>query len=93
MSPEDVWNELRALSPNHAGMSYERLARHNGLQWPCYDEDHPGERVMHWLNSITYLYCVATGLAFYTPHLFWLAVLLGGGPAPQAAWGAAVPQA
>jgi formate dehydrogenase major subunit len=47
-SPEDVWNELRTLSPNHAGMSYERLARHNGLQWPCYDEDHPGERVMHW---------------------------------------------
>jgi formate dehydrogenase major subunit len=47
-SPEDVWNELRTLSPNHAGMSYARLAIHNGLQWPCYDEDHPGERVMHW---------------------------------------------
>jgi predicted molibdopterin-dependent oxidoreductase YjgC len=47
-SPEDVWEELRILSPNHAGMSYQRLAEHNGLQWPCTDENHPGERVMHW---------------------------------------------
>jgi formate dehydrogenase subunit gamma len=38
------------------------------------------ERVMHWLNSITYVYCMLTGLAFYSPHLFWLAVVLGGGP-------------
>jgi formate dehydrogenase major subunit len=32
----------------HAGMSYRRLAEHNGLQWPCYGEDHLGEHVMHW---------------------------------------------
>lgn len=38
------------------------------------------ERVMHWLASITYVYCLATGLAFYSPYLFWLAVVLGGGP-------------
>ncbi len=37
------------------------------------------ERVMHWLTALTYIYCLATGLAFYTPHLFWLAVMLGGG--------------
>jgi predicted molibdopterin-dependent oxidoreductase YjgC len=45
---EQIWDELRALSPIHAGMSYRRLAEHNGLQWPCYDEAHPGEKVMHW---------------------------------------------
>jgi formate dehydrogenase subunit gamma len=38
------------------------------------------ERVMHWLTALFYTYCFATGLAFYTPHLFWLAVVLGGGP-------------
>lgn len=38
------------------------------------------ERVMHWLTGLTYLYCLATGLAFYSPHLFWLANVLGGGP-------------
>ena len=36
---EDVWNELRSLAPNHAGMSYARLEELGGIQWPCYDED------------------------------------------------------
>ena len=44
---EDVWNELRALSPVHAGMSYRRLEELGGLQWPCYDEAHPGELFLH----------------------------------------------
>jgi predicted molibdopterin-dependent oxidoreductase YjgC len=44
---EDVWNELRALSPVHAGMSYQRLEELGGLQWPCYDETHPGELFLH----------------------------------------------
>jgi formate dehydrogenase major subunit len=44
---EDVWDELRILSPMHAGMSYERLERHGGLQWPCWDESHSGDRFLH----------------------------------------------
>jgi predicted molibdopterin-dependent oxidoreductase YjgC len=44
---EDAWNELRALSPVHAGMSYKRLEELGGLQWPCYDENHPGEIFLH----------------------------------------------
>jgi formate dehydrogenase major subunit len=44
---EDLWNELRALSPVHTGMSYERLEELDGLQWPCYDETHPGESYLH----------------------------------------------
>ena len=44
---EDVWNEVRALSPVHAGMSYARLEELGGLQWPCYDENHPGELFLH----------------------------------------------
>jgi predicted molibdopterin-dependent oxidoreductase YjgC len=44
---EDVWNEVRRLSPNHAGMSYQRLEALGGLQWPCYDEDHPGTPFLH----------------------------------------------
>ncbi len=35
---------------------------------------------MHWLNSLTYVYCLLTGLAFYTPHLFWMAVVLAAAP-------------
>jgi len=44
---EELWNELRALSPVHAGMSYARLEAEQGLQWPCYDESHPGEMYLH----------------------------------------------
>jgi formate dehydrogenase major subunit len=46
-SAEDVWNELRKLSPMHAGMSYDRLEALGGIQWPCYDESHPGEMFLH----------------------------------------------
>ena len=45
--PEAIWDELRALSPMHAGMSYERLEKLGGIQWPCYDESHPGEMFLH----------------------------------------------
>ena len=44
---EDAWNEVRALSPVHAGMSYKRLEELGGIQWPCYDENHPGELFLH----------------------------------------------
>jgi predicted molibdopterin-dependent oxidoreductase YjgC len=44
---EAIWNELRRLSPVHAGMTYDRLEREGGLQWPCYDESHPGEIFLH----------------------------------------------
>jgi len=44
---EEVWNEVRSLSPWLAGMSYARLEEHSGLQWPCYDETHPGTLFLH----------------------------------------------
>jgi formate dehydrogenase major subunit len=43
---EELWDELRTLSPVHAGISYARLEE-DGLQWPCYDETHPGELFLH----------------------------------------------
>ncbi len=47
--PEQLWDELRSLSPLHAGMSYERLDD-GGLQWPCPSLDHPGSPFLHgWL--------------------------------------------
>ena len=47
VSAEATWNELRSLSPVHAGMSYARLEALGGIQWPCWDEDHPGELFLH----------------------------------------------
>ena len=46
-SAERVWDEVRSLSPVHAGMSYRRLEELGGIQWPCYDETHPGELFLH----------------------------------------------
>lgn len=37
------------------------------------------ERVMHWLAGLSYLYLLLTGLALFTPHLYWIAAVLGGG--------------
>jgi formate dehydrogenase major subunit len=53
--PEAIWNELRSLSPMHCGMSYQRLQEMKGIQWPCYDESHPGEMFLHarlWSDPI-----------------------------------------
>jgi formate dehydrogenase subunit gamma len=38
------------------------------------------ERLTHWLAAGSYLYLLATGLAFWSPWLQWLAVVFGGGP-------------
>jgi predicted molibdopterin-dependent oxidoreductase YjgC len=46
-SAEEAWDELRSLSPMHAGMSYQRLERMGGIQWPCPDETHPGSPFLH----------------------------------------------
>ena len=39
-----------------------------------------GERVMHWIAGLSYVYLLATGLAFWSPYLFWVADVVGGGP-------------
>jgi predicted molibdopterin-dependent oxidoreductase YjgC len=46
-SAEDVWDELRSLSPMHAGMSYRRLEELGGIQWPCYHEDRLEPSYLH----------------------------------------------
>lgn len=38
-----------------------------------------GERFTHAASALTYLYLLLTGLAFWTPGLYWLAIVLGGG--------------
>ncbi len=47
VTAHDAWEELRSLSPMHAGMSYERLEELGGIQWPCPDESHPGTLFLH----------------------------------------------
>ena len=43
---EDVFNEMRTVTPSYAGMTYERIDK-EGLQWPCPNEEHPGTPILH----------------------------------------------
>jgi formate dehydrogenase subunit gamma len=36
------------------------------------------ERLVHWLAGFSYVYLLLTGLAFWSPWLFWIATVLGG---------------
>jgi formate dehydrogenase major subunit len=47
VTPRSAWDELRSISPMHAGMTYERLEELEGIQWPCYDEEHDGTLYLH----------------------------------------------
>jgi formate dehydrogenase major subunit len=44
---EEVWAQVRKLSPMHAGMSYQRLEEMGGIQWPCPSLAHPGTLFLH----------------------------------------------
>jgi formate dehydrogenase major subunit len=44
---EEIWDELRSLSPMHRGMRYDRLESEGGIQWPCFDEEHAGSPFLH----------------------------------------------
>lgn len=39
-----------------------------------------GERVVHWVVALSFLYLLLSGLALFYPPFYWLAGLLGGGP-------------
>jgi len=59
---EDVFNEMRTVTPQYAGMTYKRIGK-RGLQWPCPDEEHPGTPVLHTKG-------VARGKALFVPVEF-----------------------
>lgn len=43
---EEIFNEIRSLTPSYAGITYERIDK-TGLQWPCPTMDHPGTKYLH----------------------------------------------
>ena len=45
--PSEIWDEMAALTPMIAGISYRRLDKEGGLQWPCPTPDHPGTRFLY----------------------------------------------
>lgn len=46
-SAQDIFEEVRTVAPIFAGMNRERLEKPEGLHWPCFDEEDPGQGLMH----------------------------------------------
>jgi formate dehydrogenase alpha subunit len=61
-SASGVWDEIAALTPSMAGISYQRLDG-GGIQWPCPSADHPGTPILHKDKF-------ARGLGKFTPLVF-----------------------
>ncbi len=52
---EEIWEEIRLVAPNFAGVTYSRLDNEGGLQWPCPQESHPGTEFLHerlWAEEV-----------------------------------------
>jgi len=45
--PGEIFAEMARLTPFLAGLSYERLEREGGIQWPCPTPEHPGTRFLY----------------------------------------------
>jgi formate dehydrogenase alpha subunit len=45
--PSEIWDEMARLTPSMAGISYDRLEKEGGIQWPCPTADHPGTRFLY----------------------------------------------
>jgi formate dehydrogenase major subunit len=46
-SAEEIFAESAELTPSYAGISYKRLEKEGGLQWPCPTPKHPGTPYLH----------------------------------------------
>ena len=45
-APEDIFDEIRKVTPSYAGITYDRI-KSELLQWPCPIEGHPGTQFLH----------------------------------------------
>jgi formate dehydrogenase major subunit len=45
--PSEIMDEIAALTPTFAGVSYEKLDRLGSVQWPCNDAAPEGTPIMH----------------------------------------------
>jgi formate dehydrogenase major subunit len=46
-SAEDVFNDMASVTPQYAGITFERLEKPEALIWPCPTLEHPGTPILH----------------------------------------------
>jgi len=45
--PEEIFEEIRTVTPSYYGITYKRIDEMDGIQWPCPSLDHPGTKYLH----------------------------------------------
>jgi formate dehydrogenase major subunit/formate dehydrogenase alpha subunit len=43
----EIMDEINAVTPSYAGITYARLDAGERLQWPCLNKEHPGTPILH----------------------------------------------
>ncbi len=46
-SAKDVWDDMRACTPNMFGATYEKMEKPESVHWPCPTVEHPGTPILH----------------------------------------------
>ncbi|MCL1830471.1 MAG: formate dehydrogenase subunit alpha [Oscillospiraceae bacterium] len=46
-TPEDIMNEIATVVPQYAGVSYDKIERHEGVFWPIKEGEEDGTKVLH----------------------------------------------
>lgn len=46
-STEEIFEEIKECVPQYKGITYERLKKAGGIQWPCPSEDSPGTKTFY----------------------------------------------
>ena len=46
-NPSEIMDEINALTPSYAGVTYERLDNGESLQWPVLNKQHSGTPILH----------------------------------------------
>jgi formate dehydrogenase alpha subunit len=45
-SAKQIMDEISSVTPAYGGISWDRL-ENGGLQWPCWNDNHPGTQILH----------------------------------------------
>jgi len=46
-SAEEIFEEVRKVTPSYAGITYARMEKAEAVHWPCPTVDHPGTPILH----------------------------------------------
>jgi formate dehydrogenase (coenzyme F420) alpha subunit len=46
-SAEEIFDEIRKVTPSYAGITYARMDKADAVHWPCPTVEHPGTPILH----------------------------------------------